>query len=51
VFYGFGQAKFDYGGSILDSSQITPLSQLPPKTMLSFKVLQNWKISVKALLK
>jgi len=40
VFHGFGQAKFDYGGSILGSSQFTLLPQLPLKTMLGLKVVK-----------
>jgi len=40
AFHGFGQAKFVYSGSILDSSQFTILPQLPLKMMLNLKVLQ-----------
>jgi hypothetical protein len=40
VFHGFAQAKFGYGGSILGSSQLTLLPQLPLKTMLSLKVVK-----------
>jgi len=40
VFQGFGQAKFAYGGSILDWSQFTLLPQLPLKMMLSLKVVK-----------
>jgi hypothetical protein len=38
AFHGFGQAKYAYGGSILGLSQFTLLPQLPPKTLLDFKV-------------
>jgi len=40
VFYGFGQAKFADGGSVLGSSQFTLLPQLPSKMMLSLKVVK-----------
>jgi len=40
AFYGFGQAKFSYVGSILGSSQITLLPQLPLKAMLDLKVVK-----------
>ncbi len=38
VFHGFGQAKFADGGSILGSSLLTLLPQLPLQTMLDLKV-------------
>jgi len=38
--HGFGQAKFSYGGSILGSTQIALLSQLPLKTKLDLKVVK-----------
>jgi len=37
VFHGFGQAKIANGGSILGSSQLTLLAQLPLKTVLDKK--------------
>jgi hypothetical protein len=40
AFHRFGQAKFAFGGSILGSSQFTPLPQLPLKTMLGLKVVK-----------
>jgi len=38
VFHGFWQAKFADGGSILGSSLLTLLPQLPLQTMLDLKV-------------
>jgi hypothetical protein len=47
VFHGFGQAKFDDGGSILGSSQLTQLPQLPLKTTPNLKKIKiNSKIIV-----
>jgi len=40
AFHRFGQAKFDYGGSILGSSRFSMLPQLPLKTMLDLKVVK-----------
>jgi len=40
VLPGFGQAKFSYGGSILGSSQIALLPQLPLKMTLNLKVVK-----------
>jgi hypothetical protein len=40
VFHRFRQAKFDYGGSILSSSQFLILPQLPKKVELTFKVVK-----------
>jgi hypothetical protein len=40
VFHGFGQAKFPGGGSVLGSSQLSLLLQLPPKIMLDSKVVK-----------
>jgi hypothetical protein len=40
VFHGFGQAKIANGGSILGSSQLTLLAQLPLKTVLDKKVVK-----------
>jgi hypothetical protein len=39
-FFGFVQAKFAYGSSILGSPQFTLLPQLPLKTMLDLKVVK-----------
>jgi len=41
VFYGFGQAKFTYGGLVLGSNHFTLLPQLPRKTMLDLKVVKT----------
>jgi len=40
TFHGFGQAKFNYSGLILGTSQFTLLPQLPLKTMLHLKVVK-----------
>jgi hypothetical protein len=40
AFHGFGQAEFAYGDLILGLSQFTKLPQLPPNTMLDFKVVK-----------
>jgi len=40
VLHGFGQAKFADCGSILDSSQLSILSKLPPITMPNLKVVK-----------
>jgi hypothetical protein len=40
VFHRFRQAKFAYGGSILNSSQFLPLPQLPQKMELASKVVK-----------
>jgi hypothetical protein len=40
VFHQFRQAKFDYGGSILSSSQFLLLLQLPQKVELTSKVVK-----------
>ncbi len=40
VFHRFRQAKFDYGGSILSSSQFLLLHQLPQKVKLTLKVVK-----------
>jgi len=40
VFHGFGQAVFADGGSILGSTQLTPLPHLPLKTTLNLKVVK-----------
>ncbi len=40
VFHRFRQAKFDYGGSILSSSQVLQLPQLPQKVELTSKVVK-----------
>jgi len=40
AFHGFGQDKFPYGGSVLGSSQFTPLPQLPLKMTLDLKVVK-----------
>jgi hypothetical protein len=40
VFHGFGQAKFDNGGSILSSSQFSLLPQLPQKMKLTSKAVK-----------
>jgi len=41
AFYGFGQAKFPYGGLVLGLSQFSLLPQLPLKTtMLKLKVVK-----------
>jgi len=38
--YGFGQAKFPNGGSVLGLIQISILPQQPPKIMLYSKVVK-----------
>jgi len=40
AFHGFGQTEFAYGDLILGLSQFTILPQLPPNTMLDFKVVK-----------
>jgi len=40
AFYGFGQAKNDYGGSILRLSQFTLLPELPLKMALDLNVVK-----------
>jgi len=40
AFQKFGQAKFPNGGSVLGSSQLSLLPQLPLKTMLGLKVVK-----------
>jgi hypothetical protein len=40
AFRQFGQAKFAYGGLVLDTSQITLLPQLPLKMILDLKEIQ-----------
>jgi len=47
VFHGFGQVKFADCGSVLDSSQFSILTQLPPKILLNSKVVKiNPKIII-----
>jgi len=41
AFHGFGQAKFPDGGSVLGSSQVSILPQLPQKNDARFKRGQN----------
>jgi len=40
AFHGFGQARFADGGSILGSSQLSLLFELPLKTTLNLKVVK-----------
>ncbi len=40
AFYGFGQAKFAYGGSVSSSTQFTLLPQLPLIENLNLKVVK-----------
>jgi len=40
VFHGFWQGKFADGGSILGSSQLSLLFELPLETMLNLKVVK-----------
>jgi len=40
AFYGFGQAKFAYGGSVLGSSQFTLLPHLTLKMTLDLKMVE-----------
>ncbi len=47
VFHRFRQAKFDYGGSILNLSQFLLLPQLPQKVEFTSKVVKvDSKITV-----
>jgi hypothetical protein len=41
VFHKFKQAKFAYGGSILSSSQLLLLPQLPQKMKFASKVVKT----------
>jgi len=46
-FHGFGKAKFPDGGLVLGLSQFLILPQLPPKILLSSKVIKiNPKIII-----